>query len=66
MNNTLNVLDRNKSVTILYRGKSMNLIIPVTQKFSSKKMKKHAFFGLHKNIRDSIVKIMANLRISRY
>ena len=44
MNNVLKALERNESVTVLYRGKVKGIIHPERRSVSSK-VGEHAFFG---------------------
>lgn len=64
MNSVLKALDRNESVTILYRGKVKGKIVPGT---GGQKMKAedHPFVGSGQDER-SVAEVMAELRQPRF
>lgn len=65
MNDILKALDRNEKVTILYHGKVKGVIMPAAKKERGK-IKDHPFFGMSKNDERSVLKIMQELRGTRY
>lgn len=65
MNDVLKALDRNERVKILYHGKVKGIIMPVSEKKKSK-VKNHPFFGMSKNDKKSVTKVLQELRGPRY
>ncbi len=61
----LKALDARESVSIYYHGKLKGTIIPpeTSKKFESKK---HPLFGLRKNDKKSVKRVMEELRRPRY
>jgi hypothetical protein len=65
MNDILKALNRNETVTVLYRGKIKGVIIPVN-KVKSKKVREHPFFGMTKKKDKSVSEEIEELRGTRY
>ena len=64
MKNVLKALDRGEKVNILYHGKVKGIIHPQRNK-TNKKVKEHAFFGMHKIHKKPLSEEMKDLRGSR-
>jgi hypothetical protein len=64
MNNVLKALERNESVTVLYRGKVKGVIRPEGRSVSSK-VSDHGFFGSKASGRP-VDQVMKQLRGGRY
>jgi hypothetical protein len=64
MNDVLKALDRNESVTVLYRGKAKGVIHPKRRSASSK-VRDHAFFGCRAADR-TVDQLMGQLRGGRH
>ena len=64
MNEVLKALDRNESVSVLYRGKIKGVIHPAG-KVTAAKVVEHGFFGCRGPERP-VEQIMGQLRESRY
>jgi len=64
MNNVLKALERNESVSVLYRGKVKGVIRPVVR-VSTPKVLEHAFFGSRVS-REPVEVDMERLRGGRY
>ena len=66
MNDVLKALDRNETVTVLYRGKVKGILIPSGQK-KNMKISEHPFFGMSSQDTEKSVLDEANtLRQDRY
>ena len=64
MNDVLKALDRNESVSVLYRGKVKGSIRPAVRT-SNPNVREHAFFGSRIS-QESVEKTMERLRGGRY
>lgn len=64
-NEILKALDRNESVTVLYHGKIKGIIKPAREKTISK-VKDHPFFAMHKDLEQSVLEELENIRKPRY
>ena len=64
MNDVLKALERNESVSVLYRGKIKGILSPV-QGETGIDATKHPFFGMNKDTRTAEA-IMDDLRGGRY
>ena len=64
MNDVLKALERNESVSVLYRGKVKGIIRPALIT-SSPKVRAHAFFG-SRIAQESVERTMGRLRGGRY
>lgn len=64
MNDVLKALDRNESVSVLYRGKVKGILRPAAS-VSASKLRDHAFFGSRASD-ESVAKTMERLRGGRY
>lgn len=64
MNDVLKALDRNESVSVLYRGKIKGVIRPMG-KATTAKVVAHGFFGCRGSARP-VEQIMGQLRGGRY
>ncbi len=65
MKDVLLALDRNETVQILFHGKLKGTLIP--PKIETKKeIKDHPFFGMNRDDKESVERIMDELRGSRY
>ena len=66
MNDVLKALDRNETVTVLYRGKVKGILIPKKQK-KNIKIYKHPFFGMSvPKTQKSVLEQLDSLRGIRY
>ena len=66
MNDVLKALDRNETVTVLYRGKVKGLLIPSGQK-KNMKISEHPFFGMSsQDTEKSVLDEVNTLRQDRY
>lgn len=65
MGDVVRALERNETVTLLYRGKEKGVIYPRREK-SHRKVADHAFYGIAAERDESVEEEMANLRGSRY
>lgn len=66
MRDVIKALDRNESVTVLYRGKVKGILTPVSEK-SKDDIKSHPFFGMSaKESKKPVKEIMDELRGERY
>jgi hypothetical protein len=65
MKDVLKALDARETVSIYYHGKLKGTIVPTesAKKFDSKK---HSFFGMRKNDKRSVKRVMKELRQPRY
>lgn len=61
----LKALDRNESVTVLYHGKIKGIIRPAKNKINSK-ITDHPFFGLRRNVKETVLEELAKLRKPRH
>ena len=64
MNSVLKALERNESVSVLYRGKVNGVLRPAARVVSSK-IREHVFFGSRAS-GESVEKTMAQLRGGRH
>lgn len=64
MNDVLKALERNESVSVLYRGKVKGVISPALRATASR-VGAHPFFGSRKS-REPVKKTMERLRGGRY
>jgi hypothetical protein len=64
-NEILKALDRNESVTVLYRGKVKGVITPAGKR-SKSKIRDHPFFGMHKEPVETVLEELDNLRKPRH
>ena len=64
MNQVLKALERNETVSVLYRGKLKGVLSPATTK-SAAKVTEHSFFGCRKDAQ-SVQKVMEQLRGGRH
>jgi len=64
MNQVLKALERNETVSVLYRGKLKGVLSPATTT-STAKVKEHRFFGCRKDAQ-SVREVMAHLRGGRH
>ena len=66
MNDVLKALDRNETVTVLYRGKVKGILIPSRQK-KNMKISEHPFFGMSsQDTEKSVLDEVNTLRQDRY
>ena len=65
MNEVLRALERNESVTVLYRGQVKGTIQPALSAERTK-ASEHPFFGSAKNEEKSVREVMDDLRGARY
>ncbi|MBT3176630.1 MAG: type II toxin-antitoxin system Phd/YefM family antitoxin [Desulfobacula sp.] len=66
MNDVLKALDRNETVTVLYRGKVKGILIPSGQK-KNMKISEHPFFGMSsQDTEKSVLDEVNTLRQDRY
>lgn len=69
MREVLKALRRQETVEILYHGKTAGIIVPPDHKSKKKDLRKHSFFGMHRDLgagtRD-VEKTMDDLRGGRY
>ncbi|MCC6758379.1 MAG: type II toxin-antitoxin system prevent-host-death family antitoxin [Candidatus Omnitrophica bacterium] len=65
MKDVLKALNRRERVEIVYRGRAKGVIIPVSEQ-TQKIVKKHPLFGLLKEDKKSVKKVMDELRGERY
>ncbi|MBC8440377.1 MAG: type II toxin-antitoxin system Phd/YefM family antitoxin [Deltaproteobacteria bacterium] len=66
MNDVLKALDRNETVTVLYRGKVKGILIPSGQR-KNLKISEHPFFGMFSKDTDkSVLDEVSALRNNRY
>lgn len=61
----LNALNKNESVTILYRGKIKGIIKPAREP-STTPIKKHPFFGMLKENKKTVLEELDELRRPRH
>lgn len=69
MRDVLKALRRNESVEILYHGKTAGIITPPRHSSKIKEIRKHQFFGMHKDLGSTVAdikKVMDELRGARY
>ncbi len=64
MNDVLKALERNESVSVLYRGKLKGVLRPAAR-VSTPKVRAHAFFG-SRSSSECVEKTMEKLRGGRY
>jgi len=64
MNQVLKALERNETVSVLYRGKLKGVLSPATTS-SAAKVTEHSFFGCRKDVQ-SVHQVMAELRGGRH
>jgi antitoxin (DNA-binding transcriptional repressor) of toxin-antitoxin stability system len=64
MKDVLKALERNESVSVLYRGKVKGVIRPAART-SASRLRDHAFFGSRAS-EESVEKVMERLRGGRY
>ena len=64
MNQVLKALERNETVSVLYRGKLKGVLSPATTA-SAGKVTEHSFFGCRKDAQ-SVQEVMAHLRGGRH
>jgi hypothetical protein len=57
----LEALNRNETVTVLYRGKEKAVMTPIDRK-GTKQVTEHPFFGMHDDSEDSVGEVMNRLR----
>ena len=65
MNDVLKALERNESVSVLYRGKVKGVIRPAAARGPTPSLRDHAFFGSRAS-GESVEKTVARLRGGRY
>lgn len=65
MKEVLHALSHNEDITILYHGKEMGIIKPITHKVS-RSVKTHPLFGILKDESTSVEETMRSLRGDRY
>ena len=61
----LKALERNESVTLLYRGKVSGVITPAKE-VMVKKVKDHPFFGMTSGSENTVLEELENLRKPRH
>lgn len=66
MKEVLRALRRRETVEILYHGKTAGIIVPPNHATRKKDLRKHPFFGMRKNDKESVESIMDKLRAPRY
>ena len=64
MKQVLKALERNETVSVLYRGKLKGVLSPATTS-SAVKVTEHGFFGCRKGVQ-SVQQVMAHLRGGRH
>ena len=64
MKDILKALDRNESVTILYRGKEKGILTPI-RTIGKKSVEEHPFFGMSRNETEPVSEVMNRLRGGR-
>ena len=65
MNDVLKALDRNESVSILYRGRIKGVLSPV-RGVSGAHVKTHPFFGMDESSTEPVEKVIENIRGGRH
>ncbi len=65
MNQVLKALDRNETVSVLYRGKLKGVISPAATTPSAVKVTEHGFFGCRKDT-EPVEDVMEQLRGGRH
>jgi hypothetical protein len=66
MNDVLKALDRNETVTVLYRGKVKGILVPAGRK-SKRRIADHPFFGMSpQDSEKSVLDELRELRKARY
>lgn len=68
MSEVIKALDRNESVTILYRGKKKGVLVPIKKRSDKEKpIKEHSAYGIWKNRDDmkNVVEYVRKLRKGR-
>jgi len=65
MKKVLKALDRGEEVKVLYHGKVKGIIHP-QQKKTDKRVKDHAFFGMHRTRTKPVLEEMKELRGTRH
>ena len=68
MSEVIKALDRNESVTILYRGKKKGTLVPIMKRSNKEKpIKEHPAYGIWKNRDDmkNVVEYVRKLRKGR-
>ncbi len=66
MKGVLQSLKRNEDVKIYYHNKLVGTLVPEHPKKTQKKLKDHAFFGMHADKKDSVESQMEQLRGGRF
>ena len=64
MRDIMRALDRNESVTILYRGKETGILTPIPQG-EKKSVVDHPFFGMRSNETEPVGEVMRRIRGAR-
>lgn len=64
MNDVLKALDRKEEVTVLYRGRIRGRLVPANGG-TAKKVQDHAFFGMSREKKESVLEELARLREAR-
>ena len=65
MKNVMSALNRNESVTVLYRGKKKAVITPIA-KHNNMAVTDHEFFGMRADDKETVEETMERLRGRRY
>jgi antitoxin (DNA-binding transcriptional repressor) of toxin-antitoxin stability system len=68
MKDILRALERNESVTLLYRGRTKGIIMPAPRKRGTVKVREHPAFGMWKDRKDmkDVDAFVRSLRKARY
>jgi hypothetical protein len=66
MKDVLKALDKNQTVTVMYRGKVRATIVPAGKSRTFDRVKSHPFFGMHGEDKMDVATVMQQLRGGRY
>ena len=66
MKKILRALDRNETITVLYRGRPRGKLVPLEASPATQPMREHPFFGMHRDAAETVEEVMTALRGSRY
>lgn len=66
MKDVLKALDKNQTVTVMYRGKVRATIVPAGKLRTRGLVKSHPFFGMHGDDTMDVTSAMQRLRGGRY
>ncbi|RME31133.1 MAG: type II toxin-antitoxin system Phd/YefM family antitoxin [Candidatus Zixiibacteriota bacterium] len=66
MKKILRALDRNETITVLYRGRPRGKLVPLEDSPDTPPMREHPFFGMNREATEPVDDILEELRGSRY